>query len=68
MPLTGQAKAKYQRKYMKGYMRRLRAGLNGDVTCRGISVKTLPDTVKTSVKTQSDNPMAVGYVPPGRKV
>lgn len=70
MPLTGQAKADYQRVYMKEYMRNRRAGLN----------KALPELVKTQPiqvvpvktvplrpeqpKSQSYNPMMVGYVPP----
>lgn len=59
--LTGQAKKDYQREYMRTYMRRRRAtGLNATASS--------PVTVKTrTVKTQSYNPMMVGYVPPEPK-
>ena len=70
--LTGQAKTDYQRAYMREYMRNRRNVAkstlqDGPGTTKSVrpAVKTHP--VKTqNVKTQSYNPMMVGYVPEGK--
>lgn len=48
--LTGKAKKDYQRGYMRIYMRNRRAVKTQSKTDE--NVKTLPDSVKTRVKTQ----------------
>ena len=64
--LTGQAKTDYQRKYMRQYMRDRRAG-NGVKTQANVLRPEQPAMLRpkpAAVKTQSHNPLMVGYVPP----
>ena len=62
--LTGQAKKDYQREYMRKYMRDRRANTvkTHDDSLRPIVLR--PKPADETVKTQSVNPMMVGYVRP----
>jgi len=59
MPLTGQAKTDYQRDYMRNRRSNAKPVRPAD-NVRPQAV----ETVRPKVKTQSYNPMEVGYVPP----